>query len=870
MYNNNYTDNSFFLPRQRISDAEKDDGWKIANVQAIMGMATSQGIGALRSTKQEKQINYNLFNGEVDNDNFEYVTDPMGIGNKYGGSSVKLEMHNIVKSKIELLKGEEGARPFNWMVRGVGGQIVTVKEEQRRKMVVSYLQQQVLSQLGLDPQAQSEQQQTPQQIQKYMDTEFMDPREVTANQVLNYVVKRDHVARKFNEGWEHALICAEEIYYIGIKDGHPSVRAVNPIAFEFDKDSDEKFIKDSEWVREERYLHASTVLDLYQEELSEEEIEMIESGNYLNSHMAGMQTGFAYQEGVSPDHRSFANQQNGILVTHVAWRGWKQVTFLTAWDDEAQEVLTNVVPNGTKLSLKQKKEGALLEVKYDKQTWIGTQIGASITVDVRPADVQNGELPYVGYIYNSTNSKATSLMDLMKPHQYAYMIVWWRLMGELAKSKGKKMAMDMAMIPKSMGMDMDQWIYYYDRLDIVWYNSLEEGPKGRMPTQSQFANIDLSMAQVVNQYIMILDKLEQQISQLTGVSPQREAQTMASESATGNNIAMTQSSYITEPLFRYHNEVKKQVLTMILEVAKVAYKDGKKIQYVVDEAYVANLVVDGGTFPDSDYGLFVSDSSKDYQTKQKLEALAQIAMQQDKASFRDMIKLYNSNSMAELESYLVQAEDRKVKQQQEMQKAEQDNQKAIADGQNAAMKDKSDREDARAFNSDKTKIKVAEIVANSRDMNKDGIPDNQEEQKVGIDNLKVANDMVINQQKLSQEKEKSNEEFAVKTEANRIKEKDVDLKYQHATKDRAHEKQMADKEEQMMHKEDQFKDKDFNRTIKLDNHKVNHEAKIGAVKNKVAETSLKVDEKKLTMKMKANKDKVQTAKAMPKPKAKTK
>jgi hypothetical protein len=863
--------NSFFLPRQRIPDSEKDDDWKINNTRSIMGMAVSNSQGQWRSNKQQKQVNYNLFNGEFDEGDFEYVTDPMGLGNKFGGMPAKIEGFNITKSKIELLKGEEGARPFNWMVRGVGGQVMTIRTEEQRKMVVQYLQSQLLQKMGLNPGTEGDDVQTPEQIQKYMKSDFMDSREVTANQVLNFIVKRDHIQRKFNEGWEHSLLVAEEYYHIGIKDGHPSVRVVNPIGFEYDKDSDVKFIEDAEWVREERWLHPTTILDLYDELLTEEEIELIESGQVWNSINYGMQAGFAYQEGASPDGRfGSSDYNNGILVSHVAWRSWKQTWFLTDYDEETGQVLTQIIPKSIKLSAEQKARGAKVESKYRQEIWVGTAIGNDIFVDIRPADVQDGKLPYVGYIYNATNSKSTSLMDLMKPHQYTYMIVWWKLMGELAKSKGKKMPMDLAMLPKSWGMDLEQWIYYFDRLDVAWYNSMEENDKHQRTTPMQFSNVDMSMSQVVPQYIAILEKLEQQVAQLTGVSPQREAQTMASESATGTNTAVVQSSYITEPLFRYHNEVKKQVLTKVLNVAKIAYKDGKKIQYIVDEAYVANLEIDGDEFNDSDYGLFVSDSSRDYQTKQKLESLAQVALQQDKATLRDMVKLYNAQSMAEFEHYLIEAEDRKIQENQEMQKQEMASNERIAQQNQQTEAMKQDREDGRVDRKNTTAIKIAELNLSIKDQDKNGIPDNQEQGKVAVAQMKVMSDQTIKQQQLAQDEEKNKGDLLLKADDNRIKEKKVDADIKGDREERAHEKIMHEKEEQMMLKEDKLKDKDFNRTIKLDEHKVKHEEKIGAAKVKTAEKALTVKGKELTMKMKANADKVKTAKAMPKPSTKPK
>ena len=51
-----------------------------------------------------------------------------------------------------------------------------------------------------------------------------------------------------------------------------------------------------------------------------------------------------------------------------------------------------------------------------------------------------------------------SLVAIMKPLQYMYIILWYRLEMAIARDKGKIPVIDVTQIPKSMGIDVDKWM----------------------------------------------------------------------------------------------------------------------------------------------------------------------------------------------------------------------------------------------------------------------------------------------------------------------------------------------------------------------------------------------------------------------------
>lgn len=830
-YNTNY-----YMPLQKTAMVNKNEEWRKQCVDAILNMS-SNTMNNGRTTRQNKQVNYDLYNSKFDEEDFNYVLNPYGNYEQYGESPSKIQNYNIIRSKIELLKGEEIKRPFNFFAKGTHGGAISSREQKKTELILQSLQAMLMSELGIETE---EEAMGLSDIEKYINSEFMDPREVTANQLIQYLLKQEKLEMKFNQGWEHALIVAEEVYYVGIHNGEPKLRVVNPINFDCDKDDDIQFIEDAQWAKEERWLTPGSILDLYGEVLSDKDLDRIDSGElgygYINH---GMQPGFAYE--MSSFKHNFNRPQNGIMVVNVCWKSWKKIGFLRFGDEEI------IVDEDYILDSELKNAGAILEWRWINEVWEGTRIGMDIYVNIRPLPNQSREmdnpsvckLPYTGYIYNNTNSQATSILDLVKPHQYTYMIVWWRLENELAKAKGKKFLMDLAMLPKSQGWNVDQWMYYFDNMGVAFINSMEEGREGDPSSVSkfnQFTDIDMSLSQVVGQYMEVLNKIEEQVSNLTGVSPQREAQTSPSESATGVQNAIVQSSHITEPYFYYHNLVKSQVLTKLLECAKIAYSGGKKIHHIADEIYSEIINIDGETFADSDYGVFVTNSSKDFQVKEKLEALAQVALQQEKVTLSDLIKIYQSNSISEISSQVAKSEKEFYERTEASEQANRESQERVAQMNQDTEKMKIENDNMNKQLDRQNKIDVAVLGTlrgkdGATDMNGNSVPDAVEQSKIQIE-----------LSKRDFEREKANGELGVK------------LDKQARDDERAREKNRIEINKQNLELQKFTREQDqqdnLNKTqTAVEIHKAKLEAERLKLDAKIAAEDLKMREKEMKFKL---------------------
>lgn len=784
------------MPAQKLPLSEKTEEWRKQCVDALIGRGNQREYNG-RTSRERKQTNYDLVNSIFDEKDLEYIINPYGIPTSKWQSPVKMENFNIIRNKIELLKGEESKRPFKFMAVGTAGNVLNTRMDARKKLISSYVEQSIVA--GIN--GEEDPQKPLSEVLKEFDTTYQDIRERFANSILRYGEKKDKFADKFNKGWAHALTVAEEIYYVGIVANEPHIRVVNPIRFDYDRNPDVDEIENSQWAREERYMSFSQILDEYGTLLKDSDKDMLDQGlGYFGKMNSLSFTEYPGYGDFIEDRPYFYNNgmadPNHIPVYNCVWKSLKKIGFLTYIDEQGQVQEKIIHDESFKLTSEQKKLGWKLDWDWINEVWQGTRIGTSIYVDIKPMpnqirSVDNPnicKLPYVGRIYNSLNSRATSLVDLAKPHQYTYIIVWYRLMLELAKAKGKKMVFDFAAIPRSMGMDVDKWMNYFDNLGIAFINSFEEGNESfarqTIGQFNQYTAIDMSISNSVVVYMDILNKLEDMVGEICGVSKQRAGQISSQETVGGVERSVIQSSMVTESLFYTHNEVKNQVLTQYIEAAKIAYMKGKKAQYILNDVERVMLDIDGDILNDSDYGVFMTNSNRDYQSLEAIKGLANLFIQKDQARISDLIALYKANSVSEAERDALAAE----KAYDERTQAAQDSQQNAMLQQQQMVNEEAERQ--RQWQSEENQKnrdadmerETIKALGFSQDVNTNAIPDVLEIEKL----------------RAKAEETKTKE---------RMKDKELIANQINDDKRMKHETEMQDKELQMKQKEIASKEK---------------------------------------------------------------
>jgi hypothetical protein len=120
-----------------------------------------------------------------------------------------------------------------------------------------------------------------------------------------------------------------------------------------------------------------------------------------------------------------------------------------------------------------------------------------------------------------------------------------------------------------------------------------------------------------------------------------------------------------------HDSVKKRVLECFLETAKIAFKGRKKkFEYILSDGSKQIAELDGDEFAECDYGLVVDNSNGSQELNQKLDMLAQAALQNQLLDFSTIMHIYTSMSLSEKQK-LVEANERRTKAQRQKEQQQQ-------------------------------------------------------------------------------------------------------------------------------------------------------------------------------------------------------
>lgn len=778
--------NTKSFPAQKLPMSKKTQAWKEACVDYVVGAGDSGFGGNGRSRSDEMQTYYDLYNSIYNEKDLKYVTNPF---KQDDGFPAMAQDYNIIKPYVDQLLGEETKRPFNFHPQRTSDIAASEMQEKAKEMLMDYIQATIASKLSPEQAARYEQAlatgeiQTPEAIAKYLQKDYKDIAETEAYHALQFLKRKLNLTHEFYKGWKDALIGGEEIYYIGVINGDPYVERVNPMYFDYEHSLDLEFIDDAAWCRRKMIMSATEIYDRFYDKMSERQLnellELIDQRPGAGNNPEIRKTSIDYESIKLHKINSFTDNPfdiDHITVYHCCWKSFKKIGFVTLLNPETGEVEEFQVDEDYKVT------GTEQSVEWDWiiEVWEGYRIGDDMYIGIQPIEYQHisadnpnsQKLPYTGVVYNNTNSKPRSLVSMMKPLQYMYIVVWYRLELALSRDKGKVAVMDITQIPKSMNIDVNKWMHYLSALGVAFINPYDEGwdipgREGGKPSQfNQLSSWDLTMSNVIAEYIQLMQKIEDMVAKLTGITPQRQGQIAASELVSNANTAVNMSYHITEPWFWNHNQVKRRVLTMLLNTSKAAWKDNKRyLNYILDDATRAFVQLSDNFFYE-DMDIFVDDSTKNQQYIDQLKQLLQPAMQNG-ASLLDIAEIITLDNMSMIKNRLEEIEQKRMEQMQQQQQAEQQAQQQMAEQQNQLKEEelmlkeaeldlekyKVDQDRYKAEQDNATKITVAQINsyrgAENMDQDMNGIPDPIEIGKQALEQQKINSDIATKQLELN-------------------------------------------------------------------------------------------------------------------------
>lgn len=805
------------VPEQALPDSRKDLEWGKKCVDAGENVLMFDS-SVVRQTFYNKKVNYRLRNNMLTDKDIQQICEPYGV--EFSAAPKSMQHIGLGNSKINTLVGEEAKRltryPFKAYISSDDQMGISSKEENIRDMwhqkLVDVAKQKLEASVEgqqVDPKAlEEEMQKELSKFDKYLKYSYQDLKEMTANKILKYEYKRLDVSDTFLRCWEDFLVCGEEIVCIEELGNDLVFRKVNPL-YLFTIQSPETYkLEDADWIVEYTMMSVGQVVDYYHNELTKDEIDMLEQSKEYNS----MKTGgiqMAYNRDITVEERfgytagelfvpnqtathyfgGAYDQRGNVRIMRVCWKSRRKIGKVKYYDEDGSQQ-EKIIDEYYKID---KDAGETVDWLWINEWWEGTKIANDIYVKIRPipyqsrsmANLSESKPPYVGIYCNTNNSRVMSFMDNIKPMDYLYDIYFHRLNLALSKYKGPMLGINVSMIPSEW--DPLKWLQYAEATNILFLDPTNEVLKGPMQgksagtfNQMSAQGINLEMGNYITQHVNLIGFIKSQMDLISGVNEYRQGDIKGDANVGTSNMGWSASNSMTEKYFALHNSFKRDCMQRLLEVAKYVWKNNpKKVQYVGDDMMVE--VVDSyDEFCESEYDIHIDDGPNTQELMQALNQLAHAGMQTGQIKFRDLIEIYKKDSISSLARYLEESQDKMAQEQQEQQQAEQQHQKELA-AQQAELQQqalqleyaKLDREDVNRQLDRDNKIQIETLkamgFAQDTDINDNMIPDVLEQSKIALQQQKQTYEQV--------QKDKEHQlKYSVERQKNEIERKKIAVK----------------------------------------------------------------------------------------------
>lgn len=779
------------FPSQMLPFNRKGKKWR----KQVLDWADSKAFfnyNLVRHSVIHKKINYDLVNGILHMEDMEYIINPDGINASF--IPEKIQHYPIINTKLEVLKGEESKRLFDYKVVVTNPNAISEIEENKKNQILQELQQLIPQNLPEDQyKAEID------KLEQYYNYEYQDFREVRANALLNHYSRELNMPYIFNQGFMDAMIVGEEIYQCDIVGGEPVIERLNPQKVRIFKSGYSNRIEDADVIIIEDYWSPGRIIDTFHEDLDEKDMKYIEnipdhtsSGSTDSMDNVDERVGMVNlnmlddtidTENLFTSDSDMMNSSlmpydlaGNIKVLRVYWKSKRKIKKVKSYDPETGEEVYNFYAENYKID---KDMGEEEQIIWVNEAWEGTKIGKDIYINMRPRVVQYNRLSnpsrchfgIVGSIYNLNDDKPYSMVDRMKPYNYMYDAIHDRLNKLLAHNWGKIIQLDLAKVPK--GWEIDKWMYYAKTNNIAVIDSFKEGNVGAATgklagalNNASSGVIDAEVGNVIQQNINLLEYIKAEMSEVVGISKQREGQVANRETVGGVERATMQSSHITEWIFLTHEDVKRRALEVFLETAKIAIRGrSKKFQHILSDQSLQVVNIDGDEFAECDYGLVVDNGQASQKLNSQLDMLAQAALQNQALSFSSIMKLYGSASISEKQR-MIENEERSVKEaQQQAQQQQMELQQQQIQQQAQAKQAEMEQKERQNIRDNETKVLVAEIQAEAWDDWNDGVgePDDANSKAELAEKMRQFDEKIkLDREKFEFEKVKHKEDNALK------------------------------------------------------------------------------------------------------------
>lgn len=414
----------------------------------------------------------------------------------------------------------------------------------------------------------------------------------------------------------------------------------------------------------------------------------------------------------------------------------------------------------------------------------------AIYFDVKPCRFQfkgdytpfQPKLPICGGVFNNRNGKSNSFVDLLKPYQIAHNAFMNLAYGLGQRNNGKFFLLDTRILSnmKDWGGEeaAEKAMTIARELGFVPIDTSPSNIGGAGVQFNQMTVHDMDESEKIERMIKLAIVFEDQGYKQVGITPQRQGQIQASETATGVNQA-TQGSYaITEPYFENFYNYKRRKLKMLLDLAQYTASKEKDIvlSYITSDMGDAFIKTTGTDIMLTDLGVNINNAQE---TIADLTMAKELALKNNtsKLPMSKLLQMIALKSVSDITKALEEGEAEQQKQLEAQQQHEQEMQQE-------QIKAKSNEEDKKmAFEATQNQLdreneleKAAISASGFSDPVKTGEIDPLDEARLGIEQSRHEFEKSIATQEIIQKQIESINKNKIEKDKIKLSEKDIQIK----------------------------------------------------------------------------------------------
>lgn len=599
--------------------------------------------------------------GDIDEDLYKYVLNPYNTDtSKVRKFPAKLRNYNILSPVINSFLGERSKKPDNFQVVAVNEDAPNLFLEEMHKGMTKLAKQKFINSLnetGVDTGMQSEKD-MPSSSEHYkaLSTNYTDARAIKGQESLNILKYELDLKDQMQKAFYYWLVLGRVITHKSVVRNDVKYTVIPPDEMYFSKSTESDYIEDGNMAYRAFRMNINDIVDKWRSDLLPDDIDELEA---LADDL-GSSSSTVASPSTSIDDNNLKHDSDGLInIWHLNWKSFKQIGILSYYDElgveREQEVSEDYTLN---------KEAGDIKIKWEwiNESWECYRIGEKRYVGYQPLEVQRDEinnssvckLSYNGRTWHNQTKKVKSILKDGLDYQMLYNIYHYRAEMTMARNKDKIMMMPIGALPAQWGQDgMDNFMYYAEATGIGW---IDESRPNVLAALQAIKAIDLSLSQYFGAMHEAMATIKQEWWDSVGMNRQRLGDVKASDGKGNNDQAVFRSSVITSELFRQFAKVEERDLNGLMDYSKIAWIDGKRGAITNSEGRSQVYDIDGLQHMESQYNVFVTDSSDEHEKLQTLKNQA-LSFAQNGAKPGVVAEVLDSENFSMIKSKLAELDD---------------------------------------------------------------------------------------------------------------------------------------------------------------------------------------------------------------------